>query len=67
MRLLAAVGGALASFLAVGGSVFYRIADIGRAGWHGGPQMLSAGMAGLFAGGLAGLVVLIALLRIRVR
>ena len=67
MRLLGAVGGTLVCALAVGGVVFYRMADVARVGLHGGPQMLAAGMGGLFTGGVVGVVVLIVLLRWKAR
>ncbi len=61
-RILTAVASAIAAFLLVGGGVFYRMAwRVG--GVHGGPDLLAAAMAGLFVGGLAGLLVLILSLR----
>ncbi len=63
-RLLAAILVAGISFCVVAGAIFYRMADVRANGWlHGGPTMLAAAMAGLFAGGLVAMIVLILLLR----
>ncbi len=40
------------------------MADVKTKGLHGGPATLAAAMAGLFGGGLAGLLVLILALRL---
>jgi hypothetical protein len=59
-----AVTGAVAVFCIVAVGIFYRVANVRVNGWiHGGPTMLAGGMAGLFGGGLAGLVMLMMLLR----
>jgi hypothetical protein len=61
-RILVAIASAIAASCVVGGAVFYRMAER-TGGLHGGPEVLSAAMAGLFAGGLAGLLVLVLVLR----
>jgi hypothetical protein len=65
-RVAVAVASAVATFCLVSIAVYYKMADVSVNGWaHGGPATLAAGMAGLFSGGLAALVVLILLLRRR--
>lgn len=65
MRIGVAIGAAVVGAVVVGGAVFYRLADVEHVGWRGGPEMLASGMGGLFAGGLAGLVIFIVALRWR--
>ena len=65
-RLVRAIVGALATFLMAAMAIYYKMADVRVNGFvHGGPAMLTAAMAGLFAGGLAALVALVLLLRWR--
>lgn len=63
-RVVVAIVGALITFCLVVFAIYYKMADVRVNGFvHGGPTMLTAAMAGLFAGGLTALVVLILLLR----
>jgi hypothetical protein len=65
-RIILALIAAAASFFVVGAAVFYKVDDVKDVGWRfGGPVALSSEMAGLFGGGLAAVVVLIAVLRWR--
>ena len=67
-RVVAALAGAAVSFCVVAVLVYCWMADVRVNGFlHGGPAALTAGMAGLFSGGLAGVVVLVLLLRWRSR
>jgi hypothetical protein len=61
--VIAAVLGSLASFCFVAMAIYYRVADVRVNGFlHGGPTTLAAAMAGLFGGGVVGVVVLVFLL-----
>lgn len=63
-RLAAAIGAALVCFVVAGVAIFYAVAGWDAAGWRlSGPTALAGEMAGLFGGGLAAVVVLIAVLR----
>jgi hypothetical protein len=63
-RLVAALAGAAVSFCVVAVLVYCWVANVRVNGFvDSGPAALSAGMAGLFSGGLAGMVVLVLLLR----
>jgi hypothetical protein len=63
-HVVAALVGAFVSFCLVAVLVYYWMADVRVNGYlHGGPRALSAGMAGLFSGGLVAVVVLVMLLR----
>ena len=65
-RVVVAIVGGLTAFCVVATAIYYKMADVSLNGWmHGGPTTLAAAMAGLFGGGVAALVVLIALLRLR--
>jgi hypothetical protein len=65
-RIAIAVTGMVVTFLLVATAIYYKMADVAVNGFmHGGPTMLAAAMAGLFGGGLAALLVLILLLRLR--
>ena len=65
-RVVIAVAGGLAAFCVVAMVIYYKMADVAVNGFvHGGPATLAAAMAGLFAGGLVAVVVLILLLRLR--
>ena len=65
-RIVIAVAGMVVTFCFVATAIYYKMADVAVNGFmHGGPTMLAAAMAGLFGGGLAALLVLIFLLRIR--
>ena len=65
-RVVVAIVGALITFCLVAIAIYYKMADVRANGFlHGGPTMLTAAMAGLFAGGLTAVVVLILLLRWR--
>jgi hypothetical protein len=65
-RVVVAVSGMVVTFVLVATTIYYKMADVAVNGFlHGGPTMLSAAMAGLFGGGLASLLVLILLLRLR--
>jgi hypothetical protein len=65
-RIVVAIAGAAVVFCVVAIAVYYWIAEVAVHGWiHGGPVMLTGAMAGLFAGGLAAVVMLIFLLRRR--
>jgi hypothetical protein len=65
-RVMVAVVGGLVAFCLVATAIYYKMADVGGNGFvHGGPAMLAAAMAGLFGGGLAAVVVLVLLLRLR--
>ena len=65
-RVIVAITGAGVAFCLVTVAIYYKMAHVSANGWaHGGPATLAAGMAGLFSGGLAALVVLILLLRWR--
>jgi hypothetical protein len=65
-RIIIAVTGMVVTFCFVATAIYYKMADVAVNGFmHGGPTMLAAAMAGLFGGGLAALLVLIFLLRIR--
>jgi hypothetical protein len=65
-RFVIAVAGAVITFCLVATVIYYKMAQVSANGWmHGGPTMLTAGMAGLFGGGLAAVVALILLLRRR--
>jgi len=66
LRIILAVTGMVVTFCLVAMAIYYKMADVAVNGFlHGGPATLSAAMAGLFGGGLAALVVLILLLRLR--
>jgi hypothetical protein len=61
--VVAAVFGSLASFCFVAIAIYYKVADVRVNGFlHGGPTTLAAAMAGLFGGGVVGVVVLVFLL-----
>jgi hypothetical protein len=63
-RMVLAVAAAGVSFCLVAVGLFYEVAKVGVEGWRlGGPVALAGEMAGLFGGGLAAVVVLIAVLR----
>ena len=65
-RIVAAIAGALITLCLVAVVIYYKMADVAVNGFlHGGPMALTAAMAGLFGGGLAAVVVLILLLRVR--
>jgi hypothetical protein len=65
-RVVVAIVGALAAFCVAAMVIYYKMADVASNGFvHGGPAALAAAMAGLFAGGLVAVVVLILLLRLR--
>jgi hypothetical protein len=65
-RILVAIAGGLAAFCVVATAIYYKMAHVAADGFvHGGPAMLAAAMAGLFGGGLAAVVALILLLRVR--
>jgi hypothetical protein len=65
-RVMAAIVAAVVSFCLVGAGLFYKVADVKDVGWRlSGPTALTGEMAGLFGGGLAAVVVLIAGLRWR--
>jgi hypothetical protein len=65
-RVAVAIAGAFVTFCLVAMAIYYKMADVRVNGFvHGGPLMLTAAMAGLFAGGLAAVVALILLLRLR--
>jgi hypothetical protein len=65
-RVAVAVAGGLAAFCVVAMVIYYKMADVAVNGFvHGGPAPLAAATAGLFAGGLVAVVVLILLLRLR--
>ncbi len=65
-HIVVAVVGAMVVFCVVAVAVYYWIARVSVHGWmQGGPVALTGAMAGLFAGGLAAVVALIALLRRR--
>jgi hypothetical protein len=65
-RIVVAIVGAVAVFCAVAILIYYKMADVAVNGFvHGGPATLTAAMAGLFVGGLAAVVALILLLRLR--
>jgi hypothetical protein len=65
-RIVIAVTGMVVTFCMVATAIYYKMADVAVNGFlHGGPTTLAAAMAGLFFGGLAALLVLILLLRIR--
>jgi hypothetical protein len=65
-RVVVAVSGMVVTFVLVATAIYYKMADVAVNGFlHGGPTMLAAAMAGLFGGGLASLLVLILLLRLR--
>jgi hypothetical protein len=65
-RVVVAIVGGLVAFCLVATAIYYKMADVAVNGFvHGGPGMLAAAMAGLFGGGLAAVVVLVLLLRLR--
>jgi hypothetical protein len=65
-RVVIAITGMVLTFCLVATAIYYKMADVAVNGFmHGGPTMLAAAMAGLFGGGLAALLVLILLLRLR--
>ncbi len=65
-RAVVAMVAAVVSFCLVGAGLFYKVADVKEAGWRFSGQAALAGeMAWLFGGGLAAVVVLIAVLRWR--
>jgi Na+/alanine symporter len=65
-RIVVAIVGAVITFCLVALAIYYKMADVAVNGFvHGGPATLAAGMAGLFGGGVAAVVVLILLLRWR--
>ncbi len=64
--IVVAVTGMVITFCVVAFAIYYKMANVAVNGFaHGGPATLSAAMAGLFGGGLAALLVLILLLRLR--
>ena len=65
-RVIVAVVGGLVAFCLVAMAIYCKMADVGVNGFmHGDPTTLAAAMAGLFGGGLAAVVVLVLLLRLR--
>jgi hypothetical protein len=65
-RVVVAIAGMVVTFCLVATAIYYKMADVAVNGFlHGGPTMLVAAMAGLFGGGVAAVVVLIVLLRLR--
>jgi hypothetical protein len=65
-RVMVAIVGALVTFCLVAIATYYKMADVPVHGWiHGGPDMLTSAMAGLFGGGFASLIVVILLLQRR--
>jgi hypothetical protein len=65
-RIVVGIASAAIVFCGVAIAVYYWIAGVAVHGWiHGGPEMLTGAMAGLFSGGLAAVVTLILLLRRR--
>jgi hypothetical protein len=66
--VIAALVGAVVSFVLVASAVYYKMAVVRMNGvLHGGPDVLAAGMAGLFGGGIVAVVVLVILLRMASR
>jgi hypothetical protein len=65
-RVVVAIAGASITFCLVAMAIYYKMADVGVDGFvHGGPTALAAAMAGLFGGGIAAVVMLVLLLRLR--
>ena len=63
-QLIVALVSAALSFFVVGTACYYKVANVAKWGWRfSGPVALAGEMAGLFGGGLAALLVLIARLR----
>jgi len=63
-RFVVSVAGAMISFCLVAVAIYYKVADVRVKGaFHGGPASLAAAMAGLFGGGVVGVLVLVFLLR----